>query len=90
MLTYGMGEYQTLEIAKRLKKGEKIGDIRDVRGSCYITDNIESISGIQLHSFEKSVENKLAYAKDCKAQLDNQDYVTGNTLIQAIMSITCI
>ena len=82
LLTYGMGENQTLEIAKRLKKGEKIGDIRDVRGSCYITDNIESISGIQLHSFEKSVENKLAYAKDCKAQLDNQDYVTGKTLIQ--------
>ncbi|GHV89769.1 YgiQ family radical SAM protein [Spirochaetia bacterium] len=34
ILVYGMGEKPILEIAGRLAAGEKIADIRDVRGSC--------------------------------------------------------
>lgn len=82
LLSYGMGEKQTLEIAKRLKKGEKINTMTDILGTCYKTDNVEGISGIRLHSFAKTCENKQAYAKDCKIQLDEQDYVIGKTLIQ--------
>ncbi|MDO8525399.1 MAG: YgiQ family radical SAM protein [Candidatus Omnitrophota bacterium] len=33
ILVYGMGEKQTLEIAKRLKSGEKIKEINDIRGT---------------------------------------------------------
>jgi uncharacterized radical SAM protein YgiQ len=34
ILVYGMGERPLLQIARRLAAGEKIGDIRDVRGTC--------------------------------------------------------
>ena len=36
LLTYGMGENQTIEIAKRLKKGEDISSLTDVKGTCYL------------------------------------------------------
>jgi uncharacterized radical SAM protein YgiQ len=35
LLVYGMGERQIREIAARLKAGEKIGALRDVRGTAY-------------------------------------------------------
>jgi uncharacterized radical SAM protein YgiQ len=34
ILVYGMGEKPLLEIARRLARGERIGQIRDVRGAC--------------------------------------------------------
>ena len=35
LLVYGMGERQAREIAARLKAGEKIGTLRDIRGTAY-------------------------------------------------------
>lgn len=35
LLVYGMGERQVREIAARLKAGEKIQDLRDIRGTAY-------------------------------------------------------
>jgi len=35
LLVYGMGERQVREIAARLKGGEKIGALRDIRGTAY-------------------------------------------------------
>jgi radical SAM superfamily enzyme YgiQ (UPF0313 family) len=35
LLVYGMGEYATAEVAKRLAKGAKPSDITDVRGTCF-------------------------------------------------------
>ncbi|MCR5761989.1 MAG: YgiQ family radical SAM protein [Treponema sp.] len=37
LLMYGMGEHAILEIAQRLKAGENIRDIRNVRGTCWFT-----------------------------------------------------
>ena len=37
LLMYGMGEHAILEIAQRLKAGEHVRDIRDVRGTCWFT-----------------------------------------------------
>lgn len=37
LLMYGMGEHAILEIAQRLKAGENIREIRDVRGTCWFT-----------------------------------------------------
>ena len=82
LISYGMGEKQTLEIAKRLKKGEKISEITDVKGTCYLTKDIENIKGIRLSSYKKERQDKVLYAKDCKVQLQEQDYVIGKTLIQ--------
>ena len=36
LLTYGMGEYATIEIARRLKRGEDVSAMHDIRGTAYI------------------------------------------------------
>lgn len=35
LLVYGMGELQLIEIASRLKNGESVRDLTDIRGTCY-------------------------------------------------------
>ena len=35
LLSFGMGEKQTLEIARRLNNGEPISMLTDIRGTCY-------------------------------------------------------
>ena len=55
LLIYGMGEHQMAEIAHRLAKGENIHQIRDVRGTCYMTKSAEDcvFPFVQEPSFEE-------------------------------------
>src|SRR5215212_7892491 len=39
LLVFGMGERPILEVADRLRKGEAISEIRDVRGTAFIVNN---------------------------------------------------
>ena len=38
IISFGMGEHQTVEIARRLAAGEPVESITDVDGTCYLTD----------------------------------------------------
>ena len=35
---YGMGERQTIEILHRIAGGEPISEIKNIRGTCYLTE----------------------------------------------------
>ncbi len=80
LLVYGMGELQLIEIASRLKKGEKIADLRNINGTCYTISIAEfrekPPAGIILPAFPK-VEDKQAYAEAFKIQ-----YLSRDVLIQ--------
>ncbi|MBQ2676851.1 MAG: YgiQ family radical SAM protein [Clostridia bacterium] len=82
LLTYGMGEKQTVEIANRLRDGESIKDLTDIRGTCYVARDVSGLSGTRLHSYKQVCSDKAMYAADCKVQLEEQDHVTGKRLIQ--------
>jgi uncharacterized radical SAM protein YgiQ len=41
LLVFGMGERPIWEVADRLKRGERIADIRDVRGTAYLINDAE-------------------------------------------------
>jgi len=83
LLMYGMGEHQIEELAKRLAGGEKIGEIHDIRGTCYMTEPVNTpIGAAQCPSYELVRENKTEYAKATKIQYDWQDEVYGKTVIQ--------
>lgn len=83
MLTYGSGEKVLGEIANRLRNGEQLEEIKDVRGTCYITSEIENIeNSLIIPSFKEVNEDKEKYNKAFKAQYQNQDPITGKTLIQ--------
>ncbi|MEG1103906.1 MAG: YgiQ family radical SAM protein [Oscillospiraceae bacterium] len=82
IVSFGMSEHQTREIAKRLANGESPEDIRNVAGTCYLTD----FSGlpqkyVECASFAKVKADKVAYAKACRIQMDNQD-VTAMPIVQ--------
>ena len=83
ILMYGMGEHQIKEICTRLSQGEDIKTIHDVRGTCYLTEPVNTpLGAAQCPSFEQVRDNKLEYAKAVKIQYDWQDEVYGKTIIQ--------
>ncbi len=83
LLMYGMGEITITEICHRLKAGEKLSEMHDIRGTCYLTSPENTPFGaVQCDSFEIVRENKKAYAKACRKQYDEQDEVYGKTIVQ--------
>lgn len=83
ILMYGMGERSVLEIANRLRNGESVKTITDVRGTCYLTEPINTpLGAVECPSFQQVSENKKLYAKATAIQYDQQDEVYGRTVIQ--------
>ena len=83
ILIYGMGEYQTKEVARRLSDGVKPCAITDVRGTCFLTNPENTpLKSVQCANFDVVKTNKQAYAKSTLKQLSEQDEVYGKTIIQ--------
>jgi len=62
LLVYGMGEQQVAEIARRLSKGEVIGDLTDIRGTAYISQNMPA-DAFEIPSFEDISSDKRKFAE---------------------------
>lgn len=82
LLTYGMGENQTIAIASRLAGGEPINSLTDIRGTCYFTRE-RPAEGLELPALEAVRQDKRAYALSCRVEQDEQDAVRGRALYQA-------
>ncbi len=80
LLSYGMGENQTIEIANRLANGEPISDLTDILGTCYVSN--QPVEGSFLPSYEEVCGDKKLYAKAARIQLDEQDHIRGKKLVQ--------
>lgn len=82
-LMYGMGEVTLNEMLNRFKQGQKLADMHDLRGICYLTKPENTpLGAVQCDSYEIVRENKKAYAKSCRKQYDEQDEVYGKTIVQ--------
>lgn len=84
IISYGMGELQTIEIAKRLSEGFPVESLYDIRGICYKirTQDYVPKSVVELPSYERVRENKRDYAIAARKELEEADAVRGKTLIQ--------
>lgn len=83
LISYGMGENQTIEIAERLRNGEPIKALTDIRGTCYACDVTETpLYGSECPSFENVCSSKREYAVSCRIQQDEQDHIRGKLLKQ--------
>ncbi len=83
LLIYGMGERASREIAKRLKAGSKIEEIKDVRGTAFLSETEAcSYEAVFCPSFAEVKKDKAAFAKACKIQYDEHDPVRGRAVIQ--------
>ena len=84
LLSFGMGEKQTIEIASRLLQGEPICMLTDIKGTCYTVPANEYKSGpaVECPSYEQVCQSKREYAISCRKQQDEQDAVRGQKIIQ--------
>lgn len=83
LLIYGMGEKPIMEILNLIQFGKNIKDIKDIRGTCYLTSDISNLKDyILLPSFEDVSKDKKKYAEAFKIQYEEQDAVKGKMLIQ--------
>ncbi|HIS49652.1 MAG TPA: YgiQ family radical SAM protein [Candidatus Gallacutalibacter pullistercoris] len=84
LLSFGMGERQTIEIAQRLDRGEPVSSLTDIRGTCYAIPTKEYQPGpaVDCPSFEQVCDSKREYAISCRKQQDEQDAVRGKRVIQ--------
>ncbi|HIQ80086.1 MAG TPA: YgiQ family radical SAM protein [Candidatus Scatavimonas merdigallinarum] len=84
LLTYGMGENQTLAIAQHLKEGLPIAALHNLRGVCYAVPTKEYVpaSVCECPSFERVRQDKRDYAVACRKQMEEQDAVRGRVVIQ--------
>ena len=85
MLTYGMGEKPTIELARRLSEGEAIGDIRNMPQSVYLTDDIvPTADDIVLHSHEECLRNKRAQAENFRHVEEQSNMMHAQRILQRI------
>lgn len=70
LLTYGMGERTTIEIARRIERGEKIGEMADVMQTALILPASAmpepDENNIILHSFDDCLRSKRKQAENFK------------------------
>ena len=83
LLLFGMGEHSILEVAGGLRDGIPVGELTEIRGSCYMTAPEHTPFGAaECPSYAQVCESKKAYAKACRIQYDQQDEVYGKRVIQ--------
>jgi len=84
LLIYGMGESQILEIARQLAQGIPVGEIRNVRGTCYLTGSESDVpdNALEAPSHEQVSESKKDYAAAFKLEYLEQDPLRGQPIVQ--------
>lgn len=84
IISYGMGELQTIEMAKRLSEGYPVEALYDIRGICYAVKTSDYVpkTVVELPSYERVCGSKKDYAIAARKELEEADAVRGKTLIQ--------
>ena len=82
LLSFGMGELQTIAIAERLASGVPIKEITDIDGTAFVTDSAVGINALTVPSFEEVCSSKRQYAVATRMEYDEQDAVRGKRLLQ--------
>ncbi len=84
LLVYGMGEYATREIARRLAKGIPAREITDVRGTAFAAQDPAACvyPSVRCASYEAVCADKRDYAAATMLQYEEHDPVRGRAVLQ--------
>ena len=84
ILTYGMGERATVEIAARLASGTPVGEITDVRGTCVAVKDpgVCAYPKVEVPSFQEVSASKEAYARANMTEYLEHDPFVGKAILQ--------
>ena len=87
MLVYGMAEKPLTEIIQSMKKGKRLEQIRDIKGTSVILSNKESedlsASSLKIHSFEELRISKNKYSNASKIINQNLNPYNAKTILQS-------
>lgn len=87
MISYGMGEKSIIALAKRIEKGEKISQIKDIPQTVFLTESKDATgdpeNSIILASFEECLADKKKQAKNFRHVEEESNKWSGKTLFQA-------
>ena len=89
MITYGMGEKPTLELARRLNEGEHISNIRDIPQTVYLSHKDDIPDGIRendivLHSHQECLSDKRAQAENFRHIEEQSNMIHASRLLQEV------
>ena len=85
MITYGMGEKPTLELARRLAEGEPVQSIHDIPQTVYLTDKIAPKSDdILLYSHEECLRDKRKQAANFRHIEEEANKMHAQRLLQQV------
>jgi uncharacterized radical SAM protein YgiQ len=83
LIVYGMAEKPVLEVMRRLKEGEAVSNINDVRGTTYKTKDIAGLTDyVELPDYNTVSTDKMAYANAFRAYSEEQDPFHGKVIVQ--------
>jgi uncharacterized radical SAM protein YgiQ len=85
LLVYGMGERALLDLADRLRKGERFEAIRDIRGTAYVDRAKEETvlrPSIEIPSFEAVSADKVHYAAAFRLMAGEQNPYSAKAVVQ--------
>ncbi len=85
LLVYGMGERGIVEVARRLREGQQVRDLRDMRGVVYRLGASEAppLEGsIVLPSYEQTASDKWAFAEMTKIAHNETNPYNARRLVQ--------
>ncbi|MFP4655063.1 MAG: YgiQ family radical SAM protein [Methanohalobium sp.] len=90
ILVYGMGELQTVEIARQIDSGRTIDELRNIDGTVWKLavkkwkkqkeDYLNNY--VEIPSYSEVSTNKEAYARAFKTTYQEQDYINGKAVVQ--------
>ena len=91
MITYGMGEKTTLELARQLSEGRSISDIRDIPQTVYLSSKDDIPGGIReddivLHSHEECLRDKRSQAENFRYIEEQSNMMHASRVIQPLTS----
>jgi uncharacterized radical SAM protein YgiQ len=83
ILVYGMGERQTMEIARRLVAGEDIKKLDNIKGTTVARSGIDNLKDhVVIPSFEEVRGNKDKFNRAFREFYDEMDPCRGRTVVQ--------
>ncbi len=84
LLSYGMGEASMKEIAKQLASKTPVDQIRNVRGTAFLSKHAEDCQfpSVECPSFELVSTQKKAYARANMLQYQEHDPIRGKAVLQ--------
>ncbi|MDR3286136.1 MAG: YgiQ family radical SAM protein [Prevotellaceae bacterium] len=91
LLSYGMGEKSSAEIATRIAKGEKIHTLTDIPQTACKTKNIKHNDNIlRLNSYEECIKSKKKFAENFRLFEEESNAFSPRTIVESVGDVDIV